>query len=207
MVISGVTSLRKARFTEFLIRENALEDHDFNEWIFLPGMMFKAQDKWWGDQAKRDKPHEGLDLGLFRDRRKRIRLFKENTKIPAMYDGRVVAIFNDFLGKSVIIEHAFPNSDNIRFCTMFGHTKPHDGLRVGKNVEEGDIIATLTDPSKFKANIMPHLHLSIGWTTGYISYDKLDWQTIGASDTLSLFDPLYVMDWRYSVLERNFTFC
>ena len=89
---------------------------------------------------------------------------------------------------------------------MFGHTKPLDGLRVGSDVKEGDIIATLSDTSELKADILHHLHISIGWTTGSISYDKLDWESIGTSDTLSLCDPLYVIDRPYSVLERNFTF-
>jgi hypothetical protein len=54
--------LKKSRFTEIFIRENAPETNAFDEWIFLPGMMFNAQDKWWGDQGKREMVHEGIDL-------------------------------------------------------------------------------------------------------------------------------------------------
>ena len=117
-----------------------MDEHGFKEWIFSPGMLFNASDKWWGDQGKRDKPHEGLDLCLYKDRRGRMRRLDEKTKIPVIYDGIVVGIVNDFLGKSVIIEHGLTDSDNNRFCTIYGHLNPHKGLHVGRIVKEGDII-------------------------------------------------------------------
>lgn len=43
--------LRNSRFTEFLIRENALGDNGFKGWVFCPGMLFNSTDKWWGDQG------------------------------------------------------------------------------------------------------------------------------------------------------------
>lgn len=201
--ISEVTSLKKSRFTEIFIRENALETAGFDEWIFLPGMMFSAQDKWWGDQGKREKAHEGIDLCLYKDRRNRIHRFKENTKIPAVYAGKVVGILDDFLGKSVIIEHHFPQNNDIKFCTIFGHTEPHAGIHAGRIVKEKDIIATLADTSRSKSNIFPHLHISIGLTSGSISFEELDWESIGDSNTLALFDPLQVIDGHYSVVERD----
>jgi murein DD-endopeptidase MepM/ murein hydrolase activator NlpD len=191
---SGTPSLGKTRFTEVIIRENALDERGFEEWIFFPGMLFNALDKWWADQGKRKKPHEGLDLCLYRDRRNRVHRLDEKTKIPAMYDGVVVRIVNDFLGKSVIIEHALSDSDNGKFCTIYGHTNPHAGLRVGRIVKQGDIIATLADSGKSKANILPHLHISLGWKSGFISYDEFDWETMGVTDTLTLLDPLYFID-------------
>lgn len=207
MDFSWTPSLRKTRFTEFLIRENALDERDFEEWIFCPGMLFSASNKWWGDQGKRDKPHEGLDLCLYRNRRDRILRLDEKTKIPVMYDGVVVKIINDFLGKSVIIEHSLPGSNNSRFCTIYGHTDPHGSVHVGRIVKEGDIIATLADSSKSKTNIFPHLHISLGWTSKIISYDKLDWETIGATNTLTLIEPLSVIDWHYLVLESALPPC
>ncbi len=201
--ISEVTSLKKSRFTEIFIRENALETAGFDEWIFLPGMMFRAQDKWWGDRGKREMAHEGIDLCLYKDRQDRIHRLKKNAKIPAMYSGKIVGILDDFLGKSVIIEHAFPQKNDIRFCTIFGHTEPHDGMHAGRIVKEGDIIATIADTRRSKSSITPHLHLSIAWTSGSIPFEKLDWESIGASKALTLFDPLQIMDEHYSVVERD----
>jgi hypothetical protein len=196
--------LRKTRFTEFLIRANALDKDGFEQWIFRPGMLFNGLNKWWGDQEKRDKPHEGLDLCLYRVQRGRILRLDEKTKIPVIYDGVVVRIVNDFLGRSVIIEHSTSDSDNSRFCTIYGHTNPSDDLHIGRIVKRGDIIATLADASKSKANIFSHLHISLGWASKVDSYDKLDWETIGALNTLKLLDPLDVIDWPYLVLERVF---
>ena len=97
--ISELRLLKKSRFTEIFIHENALEAAGFDEWIFLPGMMFRAQDKWWGDRGKREKAHEGIDLCLYKDRQDRIQRLKKNAKIPVMYSGKIVGILDDFLGK------------------------------------------------------------------------------------------------------------
>ena len=189
--------LSKTRFTEFLVRENSLGECGFEEWIFYPGMLFNAPDKWWGDQGKRDKPNEGLDLFLYRDQLDRILHLNKKTKIPVMYDGVVVGIVNDFLGKSVIMEHGFAAKDNRKFCTIYGHTNPHDGIHVGRVVKQGDIIATLADAGRSKTGISTHLHISVGWISRPVSYDLLDWETIGAPDVMTLLDPLNVIDRSY----------
>jgi hypothetical protein len=201
----GISSLKKTRFTEYFIQANASGEDGFKEWIFCPGMLFNALDKWWGDQGKRDKPHEGLDLCLYRDRRDRMHRLDEKTKIPVIYDGTVVGIVNDFLGKSVIIEHGLTDSDKNRFCTIYGHINPHKGLHVGRIVKEGDIIATLADLCNSKVKTLSHLHISIGWASKFISYDKLDWETIGAPNTLTLVDPLYVIGSHYCTLNRKYS--
>jgi murein DD-endopeptidase MepM/ murein hydrolase activator NlpD len=186
--------LRNTRFTEFLIRKNDLDQGGFNGWVFCPGMLFNSTDKWWGNQGKRDKPHEGLDLCLYKDREDTILRLGEKAKIPVIYDGTIVAIVDDFIGKSVIIEHLFSDYDNNRLCTIYGHTIPEDTLYVGKIVKQGDVIATLADSSTSKIDIFPHLHISVGWTSKEISYDSLDWENIGDPNTVTLLDPLRVID-------------
>jgi len=114
-----------------------------------------------------------------------------------MYDGEVVSILNDFLGKAVIMEHGFAAKDNRKFCTIYGHTNPHDGIHVGRVVKQGDIIATLADAGRSKTGISTHLHISAGWIFKSISYDRIDWETIGAPNTMTLLDPLNVIDRSY----------
>ena len=201
--VTETPSLNNTRFTEFLIRKNALDQDGFNGWVFYPGMLFNSTDKWWGDQGKRDTPHEGLDLCLYRDREDTIFRIGEKTKVPVIYDGIIVRIIDDFLGKSVIIEHLFSDCHNNRLCTIYGHTIPEDTLHVGKIVKAGDVIATLADLSTSKTNIFPHLHISLGWTSKEISYDRLDWGNIGAPNTVRLLDPLKVIDWHYLILARE----
>jgi murein DD-endopeptidase MepM/ murein hydrolase activator NlpD len=188
-------SLRNTRFTELLIQKNDLDKGGFKGWVFCPGMLFNSTDKWWGDQGKRDKPHEGLDLCLYQNRKDRILRLDEKTKVPVIYDGIVVGIIDDFLGKSMIIEHLFFDCDNNRLCTIYGHTIPENNLHVGKIVKKGDVIATLADTNRSKTSIFPHLHISLGWTSEAISYGKLDWEkNIGAQNTLTLLDPLPLID-------------
>jgi hypothetical protein len=127
---------------------------------------------------------------------------EKKTKIPVIYDGIVVRIVNDFLSKSVIIEHGLTDGDNNRFCTIYAHINPHKDLYVGRIVKEGDIIATLADLRNSKVKTLSHLHISLGWASKFISYDKLDWETIEAPNTLTLMDPLYVIGWHYRVLKR-----
>ena len=192
----------QTRFTEFIIRENDLAKCGFDQWVFQPGMLFNSPDKWWGDRGKRDTPHEGLDLCLYRVTSGRIFCIDENTKIPVMYNGVIVAIVNDFLGKSVIVEHELPDSGSPRFCSIYGHTNPPVDLQIGKSVKKGDILATLANSSRSKSGIRPHLHISLGWTAKFISYDRFDWETIGTWDMLTLLDPLDVLDRPYQVLEN-----
>ena len=192
MNYSGASPLQKSRFTEFLIYENNLNDNKFKKWLFRRGMLFKTLHKWWGDQGMRANPHEGLDLYLYMDRQDRIHCLDPKTKIPVMYDGVVVGIIDDFLGKSVIMEHRLPD-DYRRFCTIYGHISPYDSLHAGSIIREGDIIATLAGASKSEAKISPHLHISLGWPAKDISYERLDWITISTSNILALMDPLHVI--------------
>jgi hypothetical protein len=195
--------LRTTGFTECFVRKNVLKEKGFKEWVFCSGMLFHARDKWWGHQGKRDRPHEGLDLCLFRDRRDKIFSLHGKMKIPAMYDGKIVRMINDFLGQSVMIEHGFGNDDKSRFYTIYGHTNPRDGLQVGRLVRQGDVIASLVDPAKSKAGLLPHLHLSLGWASEAVTYDKLDWETIGELKTLVLLDPLQIIDSYYVILDHG----
>ena len=76
---------------------NGLGKNDFEEWVLCPGMLFKSSDSWWGILGKRKKLHEGLDLGFYRNQKKEIIGFDDSTRIPTIYEGVVVGVFNDFL--------------------------------------------------------------------------------------------------------------
>ena len=196
-------SLTDTRFTECFIQKNALDPGGFKEWAFCPGMLFHSTDKWWGDHKKRDKPHEGLDLCLYKDRKDMIVRLGETAKIPAICDGMVAGILDDFLGKSIIVESLFSGCDRNRLCTIYGHIIPKDHLHVGSFVEQGDVIAALADSRRFKTNIFPHLHISLGWASKTLSYDRLDWKNIGDPNTLTLLDPLQIIDWHYVIMGRE----
>jgi len=193
--------LKKSRFTEMLVEENALDQDGFERWIFCHGMLFNSPDKWWGDQGLRNYPHEGIDLCLYKDRSNRICRINEKTRIPVMHDGVVKAIFKDYLGKAVIIEHEPSGSQTGRFISFYAHTNPRSEIENGLIVKEGDIIATLADTSNSKSNIIPHLHFSLGLPSKSFFYDGFVWNTIRKPEMITLLDPLALIDWPYKALD------
>ncbi|UCF92377.1 MAG: M23 family metallopeptidase, partial [Desulfobacterales bacterium] len=184
-----------------LIAANALLQNGFERWIFCQGMLFQSTDKWWGDHGRRDYPHEGIDLCLFRDRGGKIRRMDETTRIPVMHAGVVKAMFKDYLGQAVIIEHAHAGCDRGRFISFYAHTKPRSEIQVGTLVKEGDIIATLADTRHSKANILPHLHFSLGLPSESFAYDRFVWNTLRNPEMIILLDPLAIIDGRYQTLD------
>ena len=133
----------KSGFTEHFIRANGLGKNDFEEWLLCSGMLFKAPNTWWGIQGKRKKLHEGLDLGFYRNQKKEIIGFNDSTKIPTIYDGVIVGIFNDFLGKSIFVKHEISSADDGTLFTIFGHVNPEKEIYPGMRLEEGEIIASV----------------------------------------------------------------
>jgi murein DD-endopeptidase MepM/ murein hydrolase activator NlpD len=186
--------LSRSRFTEHLVRENGLADDRLAHWILRPGMLSGAPVKWWGDGGKRIAPHEGLDLCFYRDQAHEIHRLHPGTRIPAMYDGTVVRVLDDFLGRTVVIAHSLPEGDGA-FYTIYGHIVPREGLDVDRSVREGEFVARLTDASRSRDNALPHLHVSLGWTRDAIAHHNLDWETI--PHVLNLLDPLPALGGRY----------
>lgn len=199
--------LKKSRFTEMIIEENALDQSGFERWIFCHGMLFNSPDKWWGDHGLRDYPHEGIDLCLYADRFNRIERINEKTRIPVIQDGVVKAMFKDYLGKAIIVEHEHSGWDIGRFISFYAHTNPRSEIENGVILKEGDVIATLADTSNSKAKIKPHLHFSIGLPSKSFSYDGFVWNTIRNPEMITLVDPLTVIDWPYQVLEEGNPVC
>jgi murein DD-endopeptidase MepM/ murein hydrolase activator NlpD len=189
-------------FNKSLIKINAFKDKKFKEWIFSPGMLFGAMDKWWG-AGKRDKPHEGLDLCFYADHEQRILRLTEGIKIPSIFDGVVERIINDFLGKSIIIKHNFSVNSGSAFYTIYGHVIPGKSIDEGAVVKRGDIIAVLAGTGKSKAKIFPHLHISLGYINEGIPFHKLNWDTINDPKIFFLHDPIKIIGSEYSVISYH----
>jgi hypothetical protein len=200
-------ALKKTRFTEMLIEENGLDQNGFESWLFCPGMLFNSPEKWWGDHGRRDFPHEGIDICLYGDRSMRTLRLDEKSRIPVMHDGVVRAIFTDYLGKAVIIEHETPESENERFLSVYAHTKPRAEVKIGTMVKEGDIIATIADTGRSKAKIIPHLHFSLGLPSPSLTYDPFVWNIMRNPKLITLLDPLETIDWPYQRLEPENRYC
>ena len=197
------SNLSKSKFTETLIRANGLERQGFVQWVFEPAMLFNAQHTWWTDRQKRKTPHEGLDLCLFRDQSGSINRLHAGTSIPAVDDGVVIKIFEDFLGRSLFIEQTASSDKDSTLLVFYGHTIPRHDLQVGQQVKGGDLIADIAAP---ESTILPHLHISLGWIPRPVDHDSLDWETIGKRNMVTLIDPVEFLDWNYEIMESAATF-
>jgi len=196
--------LKRSQFTDFIVSENTLDRCGFTKWVFCPGMLFGSGQKWWGDRGKRNSGHEGLDLLFYMNNDGQVLRLDEKTKIPAIYDGTVVRVIDDFLGRSIFIDHGLQGNSGL--ITALGHTRPLKGIEAGSKVKEGDIIAIIAEISDPKIKIAPHLHITAGWTSGDLPYETLDWETIGTSEMISLIDPLDIIGGG-SPLEGSLPFC
>lgn len=194
MIVQRYVFMKRFRFSEFFIRANRLGEQQFKRWVFFPGMLFGAADKWWGDFGDRGEKHPGLDLCAFENPRDDLIWLDSNSRVPALARGAVVAIMNDFLGKSIVVEHTTDDAGDIRMCSFYAHTVPLPQIRIGRVVAEGEVIATVADVTRSKSGIRSHLHLSFAKTIGNLSYSELEWKTLGGLETLELFDPIPLLD-------------
>ncbi len=194
--------IRKSRFHESLIEHNNLNKLGFKEWIFYPGMLFNHLHKWWTDRGIRHKPHEGIDLCFYRDENGQVHNLSEETHIPVMYNGEIVHIGNDLLGKSLYVNHNIYNNNGNKLYTIYGHASPYYGIDIGKILNEGDVIATIA-PIRKKTKIFPHLHISTAWLPESFPYEKLDWETINDCNTIILCDPLEFINCNYKIEQSS----
>jgi hypothetical protein len=186
-------------FHERLRSCNDLDKLGFEEWLFLPAMLFGSTAKWWGDRGKRDKPHEGLDLYLFRAQQGDIRTLDEKTMVPVLFEGQVVKISGDFLGESVFVGHNTHRNDGSQLHSIYGHVNPGATIRPGEELREGDIIGTIAQARRGGEAVPSHLHVSVAWIPDTLRSEELDWKTLGDARKVVLLDPLSVIVCPHSI--------
>jgi len=189
-------------FQERLSFHNSLDELGFKEWLFHPTMLFGSYGKWWGDLGKRNRPHEGLDLCVYRTEKGDIRYLDAKTKVPVIFEGQVVRVGDDFLGQSVFVSHVAHGDDGSQLYTIYAHIKPGSHMQPGERLSEGDIIGTIADAKRNGGVIPLHLHVSVAWIPNTVSSQELDWQIVGDLGRVVFLDPLRVIDCPYSILAR-----
>jgi murein DD-endopeptidase MepM/ murein hydrolase activator NlpD len=182
-----------SQFMEFMLEHNRPRMDGFKGWVFHPGMLFQAWQKWWGDQGPRAVLHEGLDLYSFETDGGGVKTVDQQTQIPAAFAGQVVKIDRDFLGKSIYISHAIYTAGGRQLLSAVGHTVPRDGLKTGQQVAAGEIIAAVAGLPGKKSNLPPHVHLTFAWVPKDFSIDQLTWKNLGHDPGIRLIDPLAVI--------------
>lgn len=191
--------LKKNEFSRNILRFNGLSEKRFQKWVFYPGMLFDSRDKWWGDARSRFRPHEGLDICFYRDNNGRALRLGARASIPVMYDGKVVIIDDDFLGKSVFVKHSIFNN-GMQLVTVYGHIEPYSCIYKGSIVNEGDIVGTISDAGNKNAAIISHLHVSMAWISGSLPCEALNWKIMGDRDLVILLNPLEYISCKHIII-------
>lgn len=194
-----IDKMFKSQFIEFLVRHNSLTRFGFDAWIFYPGMLFNDLCAWWGDRGVRLRAHEGIDFCFYRDTGGQDHSLREKTHIPMMYEGEIIRIEDDFLGKSIFVNHNIYDDRENRLHTIYGHTNPYSGVTIGKVLGEGELIATIADTGKKTTKIPPHVHISVAWLPKSFPYERLGWKTMSDRSVVTLCDPLEFIECKYNV--------
>ncbi len=204
-----ITSIEKnlnlppSDYTQLLISANQPALKDLGLWVFHPGMTFNSTDKWWGDFRTREFPHEGIDFCLYQDRPGQMHRVSPEARIPAMGDGIIRAMFKDYLGKAIIVEHESDVLPHGKFLSVYAHTKPVDGFQPGEEIQKGDIIATIADTRHSKARILPHLHFSLAIPAPDLTYDDFFWNIMRDPARVTLLDPLELLKPAHHVPDKD----
>ena len=160
------------------------------QWLFHCGMLFLSQDKWWGDFKFRHAVHEGIDITYYRVQPGCLKNFDDSIKVPAIGKGIVLNICDDFLGKTLVIEHQNDPSSDKRVVFVYAHILPENHLKMGHTIQKGDVIATVCDTHK-NPLLPPHLHLSCFEIPKNIMPKDLNWSLFPNHEKINLIHPVF----------------
>jgi hypothetical protein len=158
---------------------------DFREWVFSPGMEYGARNLWWGRLSQRPIPHQGVDIALYRSRDGGLRSLASGSVVPLAAPGRIVAVIEDFIGRTVVAMHG-EAGDGCLLYTLYGHLAPRTGV-LGEAFEGGEPVGAVARPRG--EGVPPHLHLSVAEVPESVSPDTLAWGWLERSPLVRFRDP------------------
>ncbi|NTW88476.1 MAG: hypothetical protein HGB26_04990 [Desulfobulbaceae bacterium] len=176
-----------SQFTSTLLNLNNLAEA-CTGWLFLPGMLFQETEAWW-KEGTRQTPHEGIDLLFLTNRDGQRRDIPPEAMIPPLWDGEVVAVFDDFLGSTVVMRHSLMDGQGWRLVSLYGHVHPL--VEFGAQVcAEKPLAAVATGKVRGSSAPVDHLHLSVGWLAPGWRATELEWPSLWRNPGIVLIDPL-----------------
>ncbi len=161
------------------------------QWMFHCGMLFSSKDKWWGDFKFRHAVHEGIDITYYRTQPDTIACFDDSIKVPAMDEGIVLNICDDFLGTTLVVEHESSIFSNKKVLFVYAHIIPENGLKIGHTIKKGDVIAKVCDTCK-NPLLPPHLHFSCFEIPKKILPKNLNWSLFPIHPDIILINPVFL---------------
>lgn len=175
-------------FLDAIAAANGLCDSGCGQWIFYPGMLFGSRAKWWDDFGIRATCHEGIDICFFRSLTGRASQLEAGSDIPAWDAGTVINICPDFLGCSVVLEHA--RRGTMRIISVMAHMVPAEAIAIGAALERDTILGSVADTPPGKPP--PHLHLSAMEIPVKIPPERLTWELFTNPDKVRLINPVFM---------------
>lgn len=185
--------LLQSEFTRELRRLNDYSKGRLQKWLFEPGMRFGDTDKWWQPGTTRARPHEGLDLLVFLDKRGDKHFLPAGTAIPPMLSGIEVARIPDFMGETVILSHDLKDESGRRLHTFYAHLQPAGILANGLIVETNSQLGKIAEPKKVPQICPPHLHLSLAWVDECYPIQDFRWDRFCEDKIFIPDDPLTLL--------------
>lgn len=161
------------------------------QWLFHCGMLFSSKDKWWGDFQYRKSAHEGIDITYFRTDPDRLYQFDTSIQVPAMADGVVLNICDDFLGQTLVIRHECLTSVDRQVLFVYAHIQPDRLIKPGDVIKKNQIIASVCEPLK-NPQLPPHLHFSCFEVLKTVPSDHLNWDLFSKGLDVNMIPPLFL---------------
>ena len=180
-----------SRYLQAIARVNGLDNGLTIEWLFYSGMSFLSREKWWGDFKTRHAIHEGIDITYFRTGPNELKCFDDSTKVPAMDDGVILNICDDFLGQTLVVEQKNSPGFNTRVLFAYAHIIPEKNLKIGQTIQKGNVIARVSDTHK-NPELPPHLHFSCLEAPGQCQPEDLDWKLFSGGIRVNLIHPVFL---------------
>jgi hypothetical protein len=178
-------------YFHYLEESNACFGRGVDTWLFYPGMIFGSRKKWWPDTGCRPAAHEGLDICYYRDGSGRVMQFDPGVRVPVMTAGTILAVCDDFLGRSVFLQHHAGTPGKL--ISVYAHIVPYATIVPGYKAAEGEVIGTVADTTGRKNKMPVHLHITILKIPPGLPGAHLNWNFICNSGQVILFDPLEIM--------------
>ncbi len=174
--------------TPVLVDKNLDVLAGFKEWVFRLGMNFGDNWCWWKSGKKRRTVHEGIDFYQYLTRTGEVCSLPSGLIIPVFIPGRVVRIFPDFSGFSVVMAHE-QQKDGAVLHTIFAHIQPCESLQPGRDYRQGYPLGILTSGNGENRAVPLHFHLSVAWVKDDLNPDDFNWQLFNDSASVTLIDP------------------
>ena len=172
---------------------------DRAEYLFHPGMLFESGEKWWGDLGRRHAPHEGIDLCIYRSGSGGIHPLPPETAVPVFAPGRILAVIDDFLGRTVFVQHEILQEPSRPFLSIYAHIIPLPDIEAGLALDTGQIIGRIGSSPRLPSGMLPHLHLSVGLLAPDLDPALLSWPRLNKREGIHLLDPLASIDLAYCI--------